>query len=59
MKNLLKRLREPSTFSSLGVVLALAGVSLPAGAMEALAQTGAGLAALAGIFMPEAGAGGN
>lgn len=53
MKAILPRLREPSTYSGLAVLLALCGVALPPGLVEAIAQLGAAIAAVAAIALPE------
>ena len=50
---LLKRFREPSSWAGMSVMLALAGVNLPDGGEEAMAQLLAGIAAVVSVFMPE------
>lgn len=50
---LLKRFREPSSWAGMSVMLALAGVNLPDGGEEAIAQLLAGLAAVVSVFIPE------
>lgn len=50
---ILNRFREPSSWAGLSVMLALAGVNLPDGGEEAIAQLLAGLAAVASVFVPE------
>ena len=49
----LKRLREPSTWAGLAVLSSLFGVVVPPGASEAVAQVGAGIAALVAVFRSE------
>lgn len=51
MKVIANRLREPSTWAGVSMLMLAFGV--PAGVGEALAQVGAGLAGLAAILMPE------
>lgn len=50
---ILNRFREPSSWAGLSVMLALAGVHLPDGGEEAIAQLLAGLTAVAAVFVPE------
>lgn len=52
MKELLDRLREPSTMAGLAALSALFGVP---GLDQAIAQTAGGVMALAAIFMKEKG----
>lgn len=49
----LKRLKEPSTWAGLAVLLSLFGVVVPPGTSEAVAQVGAGIAALVAVFRRE------
>ncbi len=51
--NRFKQIGEPSTWASLSVLLVIAGVAVPPGSIEAVAQIGAAVSALAGIFMKE------
>jgi hypothetical protein len=53
MTYLLKRFREPSTYSGIAALLVGLGVALPAGIVEAVTYFGVGLAGLASIFLPE------
>ena len=50
-KQLLKRLREPSTWAGLSVFGLIFG--LPAGTIEGVAQIVAGIASVAAIFLGE------
>lgn len=50
---LLKRFREPSSWAGLSMMLALAGINLPDGGEEAVAQLLAGIAAVVAVFVPE------
>jgi len=53
MSYLLKRFREPSTYSGIAAILVGFGVALPAGIVEAVTYIGVGLSGLAAIFLPE------
>lgn len=53
MNYYLQRLREPSTWAGLAVLLSLFGVVVPPGTSEAVAQVGAGVAALVAVFRRE------
>lgn len=49
--NLIKRLREPSTWAGISMLAALFGV--PPGTIDLVAQVVGGLAALAAMALPE------
>jgi hypothetical protein len=53
MNYILKRFREPSTYSGIAALLVALGVALPAGIVESVTYFGVGLAGLASIFLPE------
>ncbi len=53
-KSLLNRFKEASSWAGLSVLLALFGVNLPPGALEAIIQLLAALAGTAAVFVPEA-----
>ena len=54
MKNwIFSRMREPSTWSGLGVIASMVGV--PATTTEALVRAGVALGGLLAVLMPEAG----
>lgn len=53
MQKILERLREPSSWAGVAVLLGLFGV--PVGAPELVAQVGAGLAGLLAIALKEKG----
>ncbi|MGI9499413.1 MAG: hypothetical protein ACR2P3_05215 [Geminicoccaceae bacterium] len=57
LMNWLERLKEPSSYASIATVLALAGVNLDADLLSAIAQGGAAIAAIVGIFLREKSAG--
>lgn len=56
MHFIINRLKEPSTWSGIGMVAVSLGLGLPPGTIEAVAQVGVGLAGLAAIFLREKGA---
>ncbi len=49
----LDRLKEPSTWAGIAVLLAMGGVVVPVGAVEVMAQLSAAVAALAAIIVRE------
>lgn len=51
----LKRLKEPSTWSGLSVLLMLAGINITGDQVNAIIQVGTALAAAAAVFLPERG----
>lgn len=53
MSYILKRFREPSTYSSIAALLVGLGVALPAGIIEAITYFGVGLSGLVAILLPE------
>ncbi|AVO42721.1 hypothetical protein [Simplicispira suum] len=53
MNYILKRMREPSTWSGIAAMVGAMGLGVPAGTLEAIGQIGIGLAGLAAIFMRE------
>jgi hypothetical protein len=53
MSYILKRFREPSTYSGIAALLVGLGVALPAGVIEAVTYVGVGIAGLVSIFLPE------
>lgn len=55
MRKWMNRLKEPSTYASLAAVLALTGVKVDPGWIEAAATLGAGVAAVLGIVLKETG----
>lgn len=54
LKSLLNRFKEASSWAGLSVLLALFGVNLPPGALEAIIQLLAAMAGTAAVFVPEA-----
>lgn len=50
---LLARLKEPSTYGGLGLLLAAAGLHPSDGQIAAIAQAATALAGLASVFIPE------
>lgn len=53
MSYLLKRFREPSTYSGIAALLVGLGVALPAGIVESVTYAGVGLAGILSILLPE------
>lgn len=53
MSYILKRFREPSTYSGIAALLVALGVTLPAGIVESVTYAGVGIAGLVSIFLPE------
>lgn len=53
MNGVFRRLAEPSTWAAVSTLLAVGGIALPPGAVENAALVFAGLAGMAGVFMPE------
>lgn len=51
LKNVLKRMKEPSTWAGLGIIAALLGV--PPGTFELVTQIGMGMAGLFAVALPE------
>jgi hypothetical protein len=54
MSYILKRFREPSTYSGIAALLVGLGVALPAGIIESVTYAGVGIAGLLSILLPEA-----
>jgi len=52
-KALLNRLKEASSWAGISVLLALFGVNMPPGAVEAIIQLLAAMAGAAAVFVPE------
>ncbi len=50
---MVNRLKEPSTWASVAVLLGVFGVPMAEGTVQLLVQAGTGIAALAGVFMAE------
>ncbi len=50
---LLDRLKEPSTWASIGSFLGMVGVTLPGGVMQAIPLLGAAAALIAGVVLRE------
>ncbi len=50
---LLDRLKEPSTWASIGSFLGMIGVTLPGGVMQAIPLMGAAAALIAGVLLRE------
>jgi hypothetical protein len=48
-----QRMREPSTYAGLGILLAMVGVELDSETLSAIGQVGAAIAALFAIFLAE------
>lgn len=57
MQALVDRLKEPSTWAGLGVVLGLFGIHLAPEKLTAVVGVATAVAALVAIFLPERGAG--
>ena len=53
MNFFVQRLKEPSTWAGLAVLVSLFGVVIPPGTTEAVTQVGAGIAALVAILRKE------
>ena len=53
MGNLRRRLTEPSTYSSIAVILALVGINVEQGLVDAVMMIGSGISAVLGIFLRE------
>ncbi|CAN7305848.1 hypothetical protein [Acidovorax delafieldii] len=53
MNYIINRLKEPSTWSGLGMLAVSLGLGIPPGAVEAVTQVGVGLAGLVSIFLRE------
>lgn len=53
MNGLIDRLREPSSWAGVGILLALFGVKVAPETMDTVIQAGAGLAALAAVALKE------
>lgn len=53
MPAILARLREPSTYAGLGVLLGLFGVNLVPEAMQSIVSLGTGAAGLAAVVLAE------
>lgn len=52
---ILARLKEPSSWGGLSVLLAMMGINLPSGGADALVQLLAAVAAAIAVFVPELG----
>lgn len=52
---ILARLKEPSSWGGLSVILAMLGVNLPPGGVDAIVQLLASVAAAVAVFVPESG----
>lgn len=52
---ILARLKEPSSWGGLSVIMAMLGVNLPAGGIDAIIQLLAAVAAAVAVFVPERG----
>jgi|DEB0MinimDraft_12_1074336.scaffolds.fasta_scaffold00487_10 hypothetical protein len=53
MSQIIKRLREPSSYAALASVLALTGVNIDPGLMQNISTALAALAGVAGFFLHE------
>lgn len=53
MKNIIARLKEPSTYAAFFTALAALGLSLDPGIIQAITAAGAGVAGLAAVLLPE------
>jgi hypothetical protein len=53
MGYIINRLKEPSTWSGLGMLAVSLGLGIPPGVMEAITQVGVGVAGLAAVFLRE------
>lgn len=51
LKNVFKRMKEPSTWAGLGIIAAMLGV--PPGTFELVTQIGLGVAGLFAVALPE------
>lgn len=52
---ILQRLKEPSSWGGLSVILAMLGVNLPSGGIDAIVQLLSAVAAAVAVFVPERG----
>jgi hypothetical protein len=52
-RSVLTRFAEPSSWSSLAALLAIAGVNVPSGLWQAITLAGSGIAGVVGFFLPE------
>lgn len=50
---ILQRLKEPSSWGGLSVILAMLGVNLPSGGVDAIVQLLAAAVAAVAVFVPE------
>ena len=53
MKDIAKRLSEPSSWAGLGGILATVGLSIPSATLQTITLIGAGVAGIAAILIPE------
>jgi hypothetical protein len=53
MKYIINRLKEPSTWSGLGMLAVSLGLGVPPGTLEAIASIGVGVAGLAAVLLRE------
>lgn len=53
MNYIINRLKEPSTWSGLGMLAVSLGLGIPPGTIEAVTSIGVGVAGLAAIFLRE------
>lgn len=53
MNYIIQRLREPSTWSGLGMLAVSLGLGIPPGTLEAITSIGVGVAGLASILLRE------
>lgn len=51
----LQRLKEPSSWGGLSVILAMLGINIPAGGADVIVQLIAAVAAAIAVFVPEKG----
>ena len=54
MEMVIARLKEPSTWVSIGSALGMFGITVPGPLWQAISMVGAGLALLAGVLLKEA-----
>lgn len=57
LNDILARLREPSSWAGLAVLLGSLGMSIPAELAQPIGLIGAGIAGLVAFFLPERGRG--
>lgn len=56
MSSIFKRIKEPSTWAGIGILVSFFGV--PPGTLELVQQVAVGVAGLVAVFAPESAAGG-